>query len=369
MPSLRTISKASYALGGASQYTQITRWRSEGQVPSRGRSGSFLSLAFAARLAIATPVIPLPPQPTITSLVAGGSGTTSLVYSADGSTWIPGSGITFTSCTAVGYGGGNWVAAGKISSNRYFAVSTDGKQWTMTGIISSLTADCVALAYGSGRWVGICSDGKLIYSNVGTTWNISTSTPFTTNGYSVVYGGNKFVAGGNGTNTTCISTDGISWTDFSSLVTNGAQTIVTFDLSGSTAYLTGNTVDATNLYLSTDGISWTPQSTLGFEFTDSGGMPVGISTLGIRSGGPNIVFIIASSIVPNSQKIQRRVVGGVVTTASTTGGVDHLNAVTYYDGLWYGAGNNKIVSSSNEGLDWTAITTGLTSVNAIASKV
>lgn len=85
---------------------------------------------------------------------------------------------------------------------------------------NSLQTSSINVVYGGdGKFVGL-SNTKGIYSLDGVNWNLSSSTILNNNWSAVCFGGGQYIAVGSNTGTNgkaaAISTDGVSWTVYSS---------------------------------------------------------------------------------------------------------------------------------------------------------
>ena len=118
--------------------------------------------------------------------VSSGSG---IMYSTDGRTWNAVSIGEFFNC--VTYGNGKFVA---IASSVIW-ISTDGREWTrQSGNLPSDTSwHCVA--YGNGRFVAMASTGISAYSTDGISWSVG--SPIISGDWTaIIYTGSRFVAVG-----------------------------------------------------------------------------------------------------------------------------------------------------------------------------
>ncbi|MDU4694431.1 MULTISPECIES: sialidase family protein [Paenibacillus] len=96
----------------------------------------------------------------------------------------------------------------------YSIYTTDGKTWSYRLIGTSLGGDFNAIATNGKRTVAVGLSGSVVYTDDGKTWR--SSNPFSYKSkigrahlFDVVWGGNKFVAAGNGG--IYYSADGSSW--------------------------------------------------------------------------------------------------------------------------------------------------------------
>lgn len=154
--------------------------------------------------------------------VAVGAGTSSILYSSNGTVWNPCLGTLFGSYgqSVITIGGtGIWVAIGNDNGGpNNILYSANGINWNAcSGTIMSSYAQ--GLAYGGGKWVAVGYDNggsnTIIYSNNGINWNPVLGATFSFAGYGVSFDNyiSKWVAIGDNDGLTSILTsiDGISW--------------------------------------------------------------------------------------------------------------------------------------------------------------
>ena len=152
--------------------------------------------------------------------------TNTINYSYDGITWTGLGTSTFgTAGRAVGWNGVQWVAGGYNATAGILATSTNGLVWTPSANGSAIFSVQVnGLVWGGNIWVA-CGQGTntLAYSLNGSTWTAGTGTLFSTAGYGVTWNGTRFVAVGTGGYTILTSTDGKAWSN----VTTGTSLFTT----------------------------------------------------------------------------------------------------------------------------------------------
>lgn len=168
------------------------------------------------------------------------------VYSVDGgSTWkkttLPYNG----DFSSIAYGNGRFVAVG--SSQNYVIYSTDGATWyPITGLTK-----VAAIAYGDGTFVIVTWNSTAVYvSNDGLSW-ASTTLPYGGTFPRIAYGNGRFVVS-FGEQKVLYSTNGVDWTassdenamDFSDICFGSGKFIATKRLSSN------------SIYYSEDGESW-----------------------------------------------------------------------------------------------------------------
>ena len=156
-------------------------------------SGSATSIVWAQGLWVATGT----PE---------GSG---ILYSLDGTNWVPQFGSLFTTGRCVSSNGTLFVAGGTGSVR--LAYSLEGSVWLST-ITSPFSTQVNGVAWGGRVWVAVGQGTHTIaYSYDGMNWVGLGSTVFTIAGTAAVWTGSGWIATGSGTNTIATSTDGITW--------------------------------------------------------------------------------------------------------------------------------------------------------------
>jgi len=149
-----------------------------------------------------------------TMWVAVGKGSThTIAYSSDGLTWT-GLGNTIFSLEGidVAWNGTLWIAVGNGTTNK-IAYSNNGTTWTGLGADIFLIAEGVA--WNGTMWVAVGYDfsNTIAYSSNGTTWTGLGKDIFTNRGRNVAWNGTMWVAVGRGSsNTIAYSNDGTTWT-------------------------------------------------------------------------------------------------------------------------------------------------------------
>ena len=134
-------------------------------------------------------------------------------YSTDGITWTKMNMPRHQDWDELAYGNGVFVALGNQlspASGEYIARSTDGITWTeVTSPFSGLLHHMI---FANGQFV-ILTNLEVGFSSDGETWNIYQHN-LSFNPWIIAYGNNKFVVlGGQTDNSWAYSTDGITWTE------------------------------------------------------------------------------------------------------------------------------------------------------------
>jgi len=285
--------------------------------------------------------------------VAGGQGTNSIAYSADGINWT---GITgpFTATNGVAWNGVRWVAVG-TGGVYAIAYSPDGINWTGIPVsVNTFTTGGRSVAWNNRVWVATGNGTNAIsYSSDGINWTgipLSTNT-FTSAGTAIAWNGLLWVATGNGTNSIAYSTDGFNWTGIPSSAntfTSGGNGIA---WNGIRWVAVGNGTNA--IAYSPDGINWTgiPYSSNTFTSTGFGS---GIAWNGFRwvavGNGTNIFAYSPDGInwtgIPGS------------SSSFTTYGV----GIAWNGVRWVAVGQGtNTIAYSPDGINWSPVT-GSTSI-------
>ncbi len=205
--------------------------------------------------------------------IAGGSGTTKLIYSYDSQRWD-------SSSLVVSVGSFNcfcWIDApyttntptpfflAGTNTNQSMCYSYNGTAWFGLGSSApfgtSGTTNCIAWNGSSSSAVILAgsSTGAISRTTFGSaiipglaTWT-SVTTPFTVSCNAFCWNGQIWVAGGDGTNRLAYSYDGITWTAATGTTMTSACSSITWN--GSVFIATGS---GTNRFVySSNGINWT----------------------------------------------------------------------------------------------------------------
>ena len=279
--------------------------------------------------------------------VAVGTGTNSILYSANGLAWFPVSGTQFTiSGSRVAWDGTLWFAVGSGTDRVIW--SSNGTNWSTAGLVvpSTFTAGNDVASNGS-LWLAVgTGTTPVIRSTTSLDWNAVTVTGLTT-GKTVAWNGSSWVLGGVGTSSMYSSSDGTNWTaavsgafsiECNGVATNGRDWVaVGKDANSSTVAYSSNGSSWTNSVLFTtrgNGVSWNGKIWIAvgegtdqiyYSTTGTSWSRVGVTTFGSSS--------IGNSIAWNS----------------------NLWIAT---GTWYSSDNSSVLSSiitSPDGLVWSPI--------------
>ena len=248
-----------------------------------------------------------------------------------------------------GYGlGGRFVAL--RSGSIIGATSEDGATWTTRTSLMPSAAAWSATAFGSfddgsseenvTRFVAVAGSTPNTtgaYSADGITWT-ATSMGTSATWVDVAFGEGKFVAIASDSTTVRISLDGEVWDQTGTLPSTGF-TAIAYGMGLFVAVRSGTT----NAASSTDGVTWTsrtlPSSSAWNDVTWGNGRFVAISNT-------------ASSTVAAYS------LDGTTWTASTLPATATWTKVGYGQGVFFAVSTTTQAASSEDGVNWTARTTG-----------
>ena len=262
----------------------------------------------------------------ITPTIAVGSGVDSIAYSLDGNKWTGASNIFSIDCCGVAWNGSIYIAVGHgvVSPIAY---SYDGITWYPSSNATSVfgvNSGFNGIAWNGTRFVvvGYNSSFYIGYSSDGINWSIASTngTIFSgSNAYSVAWNGSRFVAVGGGPSKISYSSDGISWTASN---------------NGSTIFNSGEVY----------GIAWNGKNFVAVGFGSNG--------VGYSSDGITWTKSVSGS--------------NLLTIGNDSRNCVACNATAFVAG---GTGTNKIIYSTDSGVNWIASDTALTGGNTIFSQV
>ena len=227
--------------------------------------------------------------------------------SIDGSTWTSITMPASLSWTGIAYGNGYWVAVATGTATAYVS-KNNGANWTSVTLPSSTTWN--SIAYGNGIFVVTSSNtATAVSTNFGASWSSGTMTNIGAG--TVVYGLGKFVyVATAGTNYNS-STDGVTWTPYTTLAANSGTTII----FGNGRFVTVASAGANPQY-SFDAVTWYTANTsvtatvlaygqgiflaigtTGTAYTSDNGLAWTTRTIGSYASTPVVVFGFSSSNV------------------------------------------------------------------------
>ena len=263
-----------------------------------GAGGSnLLTTVYTIATRAQSPYTPPPPL-----LVIGGEGTNLLATSTDSIIWTPRSVPMTSSVKCVAWNGSLWVAGG--SGTYVLATSLNGINWTAVSI-PNMTA-VFSVAWGPGKWIA-----------VGT---------------------------GTGTYTRAESSDGITWTPYTS-TTGGFFTGAAYGIIWSQGiWLAAGTPNGSGILFSLDGENWIPQ--LVSVFTT--GRCVSSNGTLFLSGGSGASSKLAYSLE------------GTVWGALDSPFTDQVNSIAWGESIWVavGQGTHTLAYSYN-GITWIGLGTSI----------
>lgn len=197
--------------------------------------------------------------------VAGGNGS-KISYSTDGQNWTPALAVPLGQVLGIGSNGSRFVAVSEVGSGNSVAYSDDGSTWTGAG--NPFSTYGRAVAYNGSRWViggGTNKATAIQYSDDnGVTWTSASLPSFLTSGFvfNIAWSGTRFVAVSNfdnGVNTVPVlySTDGITWTGLLDTFGGiGVSEGLSVAWNGN-IFLAGSRGGTNTLISSPDGVVWT----------------------------------------------------------------------------------------------------------------
>jgi hypothetical protein len=312
------------------------------------------------------------PPPGSLLLVAGGIGSSIMIYSTDGVTWLASSnGSTIFSggtCKAIAWNGFTWVAGGSSGAASKLAYSSNGLFWNRsTSGTSLLTNGCNAIITNGSLWVaGGVGLNRVIYGYDGINWypSITANNLQNTSCLAGAWNGSVWVLGGSidtsGSQSLIYSNDGISW-----FASNNGNTIFatckTLAWNGS-IWLAGGTPatgQINTLAYSYDGVDWKTIST----------------TVNLRTSCNAVAWSGAQWIAGGTDPSNNTLIysgDGItwITATNASSLFTSCNSVTWTGTLWIagGAGTDSFINSY-DGINWDPVTTAealLTTCNAVA---
>jgi hypothetical protein len=251
-----------------------------------------------------------------------------------------------------------WVAVGYTGSAGGVQYSYDGFTWILVSTTLFTTAG-YGVSWGEDKFVacGAGTNSKIWYSYDGINWVASIVAVFATNAISAFWSGTKWVVTGTSNNTSSIaySYDGISWTLAQPAMLNATATIyggVAWSQSLGIWVACGTVIGSGNqgVYYSYDGINWTPPST---------SILLGCTSV-VWAGNR---FVLGYGVAANNGGVYYSADGltwtvGTNTTATNVYGLcwsNNLpNIIIRQPTLAFGSGTNTI-AYSYDGIRWTGL--------------
>ena len=243
---------------------------------------------------------------------------------------------------------GLFVAVSSTGTNR-IAVSNNGTTWTeLTGQAASAYAlNYVAWSPTLGMFVAVGSSGSIFTSYDGYNWTQRTSPTTSNQLYTVKWIAEKsfFLITSNSAGTAnkiLKSTDGITWTGYSSLSTTALSD---FDYSPSLDLIVVQVYGASNFITSSDGQNWSSVSV---------GSGTNRNWDGIKWSASQGKFVATSS---NSNSVATSTDGTnwtIVSTGVSLNKIDYSPEFNLYVSNTVNTGGSTKVWSSPDGVTWTA---------------
>jgi len=215
-------------------------------------------------------------------------------------------------------------------------------------ITSSCTLKAIATKYGMVD-SEILSVSYTVVAAPAFSSVISSANIFNYGIYSVTYGNNRFVAGGNGS--MAYSTNGTTWTG-----STGNSNMIVYGITyGSQFVAVGNNNSAGVINYSTDGSSW--NNVIDTTFTTS-------RINDVTYGGGRYVAV-GGSIDDNGQMAYSTNGTSWTAVTNTTFGTSYINGIAYGANKFVAVGSNGKMAYSTNGTTWTAVTDSKFSTSTI----
>jgi len=197
--------------------------------------------------------------------------------------------------------------------------------------------DLNAIAYGNGLFVAVGSDGVIITSSNGESWEIQDSGT-SQSLFDVIWCGNQFVSVGKG-GTILTSPGGITWTKQNS--GTSYSTFYGVDYNGSLLVATSSNHIR---YSSDNGITW---NLVSIDFPDPNNPSQTIFTRlkAITSDGTQFVVVGDRGVVVTSTD-------GIIWNKQNTPVSSILNAIAFANSQYVAVGQAGTVLTSSNGIDW-----------------
>ena len=294
--------------------------------------------------------------------IAGGSGTTSIAYSSDGSNNWVGVSNSLNQCNGIAWNGNMWVAVGTGKSGKGpIAYSYDGSNnWLDTS--SNVFTTGNGIAWNGKMWVAVGSGtNSIAYSYDGITWtDVSGSSTILVIGRGIAWNNKKWIAvGKGGTHSIANSFDGINWFGVISTFlsnTNGANAIawngtiwvaggfpivassnqtIAYSFDGSNNWTAGTATSICTT--SCKSVAWN-----GYKWVagGQGGSSVATSSDGINWVGVNSTFSDCSGVTWNGTKwIAVGTLPSSKTIAYSSDGSNNWTPIANSNTIFSGGGN------------------------------
>jgi photosystem II stability/assembly factor-like uncharacterized protein len=226
------------------------------------------------------------------------------------------------------------ASGGNMGGTTWTAVSNSRFDYSIRGI-----------AYGGNRFVAVGDGGRMATSPDGTTWTAVSDSKFGSDDINgIAFGGNRFVAvGDDGKMRT--STDGTNWT---AVNTNpgsllNADGVLKQPAFSAIAYGNGKFVVSFNCYMATsmNGTTWTAVSDSKFGYDNISAIAYG-----------NNRFVA----VGDKGKMATSTDGTTWTAVSNSRfGTSAISAIAYGNNRFVAVGDGGKMATSTDGTNWTAV--------------
>ena len=295
-------------------------------------------------------------------VVAGGSGTNTLVYSLNnGEEWKGlGNGVITNTCNDIVWSTENnkFIAVGS-GSNTIAYSARDAKEWRDVSLSTSIfSTSGNGITWSGLRFVAVGEGTNTIaHSGDGLYWRAvpSSTSIFSTRGNKVAYGNNRFIAVGEGTNTIAYSDDGMNWVGLGNSVFSTAGYAIIWN---GERWVAGGQGTNTLAYSNDNGYSWIGLGIVPFTTKVMGLATNDISMVAVGSGFGGAAATIAYSSNNGLSWTQATSVFASSSTGTSVSWVgdrfiatsdDATHTSGYsYDGInWTGLGNSELSTTAN----------------------
>ena len=177
--------------------------------------------------------------------------TNTAAYSTDGLSWttttLPAQVYWHSVCYGTPNGSPMFVAISNTSTD--VAYSTDGETWSNEGAALPSSSSWTSVCYGGDKFVAV-GNGVAAYSTDGMTWDQTSISDHRL--WSVCYGAGKFVAVPYSSNKGAYGTDGINWIEMTLPTSTDWKSVCYGD-----GVFVAVSYESTSTACSNDGINWT----------------------------------------------------------------------------------------------------------------
>lgn len=281
----------------------------------------------------------------------GYSGSASLMLtSPDGLQWSSHDSPEAVWMVDAAFAGGIFVGVGPAQTRNggpAIATSKNGRDWTTLALPSLPTLNLRGVAHGNGRWIAVGDLGLILVSPDGADWT-TTESSTTRDLADVAFGGDRFVAIGNGSDSSValMSPDGIEWTTTLSENLDDPGASANFSLkkvsSGPPGFVAIG--GGSSAMFSPDGRTWT-RHPLGHEIV-RGGVAFG-----------NGQWVAAGLALTPSHAFTTALLTSIdgMHWTDHTAGVPAVtqNGLAFGNGVYVAAGAGGRIARSTNSEDWT----------------